>query len=125
MASPFKFFRKHQTQLLVVIGILTMIAFIILPSILQQLDVAGRIRPASTIVETQKYGSLSTDELRRLKYNQSILANFFQGILKAYSDQLSILQQGQRADFDKVLTGYSNAAGLLNQVGDNSINPSS
>lgn len=124
MASPFKFFRKHQTQLLVVIGILTMIAFIILPSILQQLDVVGRTRPSSAIVETQKYGSLSTDEVQRLKYNQSILANFFRGIGIAYEAKLN--EMIQKRDPSKINEMYQTSSQraiayqLVGQVGDNS-----
>lgn len=120
MASPFKFFRKHQTELLVVIGILTMIAFIILPSILQQLDVAGRTRQTNTVVETKKYGALSTDALQRLKYRQSILTNFFGGVAQAYMNQAQNVQEGQKVDFKTIYMGYQNAMGLANRVGDNS-----
>ncbi|MBQ2622219.1 MAG: hypothetical protein IJF84_12845 [Thermoguttaceae bacterium] len=95
MASPFKFFRKHQTELLVVIGLLTMVAFIILPSILQQLDVIGRTRSVSNVVETQKYGALSVYDVQRLKDRQRYLMGFFNRLVQAYQLKLNELYQNR------------------------------
>ena len=100
MASPFKFFRKHQTELLVVIGLLTMVAFIILPSVLQQLDVIGRSRTTSNVVETQKYGSLSTYDVQRLKERQRVLMSFFNRLVQAY--QVKLNEMYQNRDQDKI-----------------------
>ena len=93
MASPFKFFRKHQTELLVVIGLLTMVAFIILPSILQQLEVIGRSRTTANVVETKKYGALSTFDVQRLKERQHVLMGFFNRLVQAYQGKLSEMYQ--------------------------------
>ena len=124
MASPFKFFRTHQTQLLVVIGLLTMIAFIILPSVLQQLEVVGRARTTSNVVETQKYGALSTFDVQRLKDRQRVLMSFFNRLAQAY--QLKLNEMYQTRDQDKMTELYQTymnsmkAQQLAAQVGDSS-----
>ena len=124
MASPFKFFRKHQTELLVVIGLLTMVAFIILPSVLQQLEVIGRARTTSNVVETQKYGALSTYDVQRLKDRQRVLMGFFNRLYQAY--QLKLTEMYQTRDQDKMTELYKTymnsmkARQMLEQVGDSS-----
>ena len=124
MASPFKFFRTHQTQLLVVIGLLTMIAFIILPSVLQQLEVVGRARTTSNVVETQKYGALSTFDVQRLKDRQRVLMSFFNRLAQAY--RLKLNEMYQTRDQDKMTELYQTymnsmkAQQLAAQVGDSS-----
>ena len=122
MASPFKFFRKHQTELLVVIGLLTMVAFIILPSVLQQLEVIGRSRTSSNVVETQKYGALSTFDVQRLKERQHVLMSFFNRLVQAY--QFKLNEMYQTRDQDKMTELYKTymnsmkAQQLAAQVGD-------
>lgn len=124
MASPFKFFRKHQTELLVVIGLLTMVAFIILPSVLQQLEVVGRARTTSNVVETQKYGALSTLDVQCLKERQHVLMAFFNRLVQAY--QLKLNEMYQNRDPDKMTELYKTymssmkAQQLAAQVGDSS-----
>ena len=124
MASPFKFFRKHQTELLVVIGLLTMVAFIILPSVLQQLEVIGRARTTSNVVETKKYGALSTYDVQRLKERQRVLMSFFNRLAQAY--QLKLNEMYQTRDQDKMTELYKTYMNsmkvqqLLAQVGDSS-----
>ncbi|MBR5160677.1 MAG: hypothetical protein IKW80_03550 [Thermoguttaceae bacterium] len=122
MASPFKFFRKHQTELLVVIGLLTMVAFIILPSILQQLEVIGRSRTTANVVETKKYGALSTFDVQRLKERQHVLMGFFNRLVQAYQGKLNELYQNRDQDkmteLYKVYMNSMKAQQLAAQVGD-------
>lgn len=124
MASPFKFFRTHQTQLLVVIGILTMIAFIILPSVLQQLEVVGHARTTSNVVETQKYGNLDKVDVQRLKDRQNVLIGFFGRIAQAYQIKLNDMSQERDPEkMEELYKTYMNsmkAQQLASQVGDNS-----
>lgn len=124
MASPFKFFRKHQTELLVVIGLLTMVAFIILPSVLQQLEVVNRVRTSSNVVETKKYGALSAYDVQRLKERQHVLAGFFNRVIQAYQVKLNELYQNRDQNkIEELYTVYSNsmkAQQLAAQVGDSS-----
>ena len=110
MASPFKFFRKHQTELLVVIGLLTMVAFIILPSVLQQLEVVNRVRTSTNVVETKKYGSLSAYDVQRLKERQHVLAGFFGRVVQAYQVKLNDLYQSRdQSKMEELYTAYSNS----------------
>ena len=124
MASPFKFFRKHQTELLVVIGLLTMVAFIILPSILQQLEVIGRVRTTSNVVETQKYGALSTFDVQRLKERQHVLMRFARQLFEAYRGKIIALSQNRDQDnimeLYKVYPRMEFARQFSAQVGDSS-----
>ena len=124
MASPFKFFRKHQTELLVVIGLLTMVAFIILPSVLQQLEVVNRVRTSTNVVETKKYGSLSAYDVQRLKERQHVLAGFFSRVFQAYQVKLTDLYQNRdQSKMEELYSAYSNSMKvqqLAAQVGDTS-----
>ena len=122
MASPFKFFRRHQTQLLVVIGLLTMVAFIILPSVLQQLEVMNHSSVASNVVFTKKYGNLTALDIQHLQSRQYVLMGFVSRVAQAYQTKLrehqSNPQQDKLADFYKAYTGFMAAQQLSYQIGD-------
>ena len=73
MASPFSVFRKNQKVLIVVVGILCMIAFLILPSVMKM---ESRRGSRSEIVVTTKYGKIRDPELAVMLRNRN-LVNLF------------------------------------------------
>ena len=66
MSSPFKIFRKHQKVLLVVAGLMAMIAFVVLPIVLQNFSVRqGGADPV--VVSTTKYGDITQSGMQNLR----------------------------------------------------------
>ena len=66
MSSPFKIFRKHQKVLLVVAGLMAMIAFVILPIVLQNFGLRqGGENPV--VATTVKYGDLKQSDMQNLR----------------------------------------------------------
>jgi hypothetical protein len=83
MASPFKIFRKHQKVLLVVAGLMAMIAFVILPIVLQNLGMSqGGKNPV--VATTTKYGDLKESNMKNLRdRHQCVL-----GVLSSMASRL-------------------------------------
>ncbi|MDR1383026.1 MAG: SurA N-terminal domain-containing protein [Planctomycetaceae bacterium] len=75
MASPFKYFRKHQKQAFVGLGVMAMISFIVLPVLLQYL---GSGSTASVTFATSTLGNIGQQELYALNHRRQALANFYQ-----------------------------------------------
>ena len=78
MASPFRKFRRHQKVFLALLGVAVIIAFVILPPIMDMLGtVAGVETPA---VRTKKYGDIKEDHLRSLVAERLRLRDVFRDI---------------------------------------------
>ncbi|MDR1493488.1 MAG: hypothetical protein LBT05_12305 [Planctomycetaceae bacterium] len=75
MASPFKYFRKHQKQAFVGLGVMAMISFIVLPALLHYLG-SGSV--ANVTFATSKFGSIGQQELEAFNHRRQALANFYQ-----------------------------------------------
>ncbi len=79
MSSPFKIFRKHQKVLLVVAGLLAMIAFVILPIVLQNLGMRqGGDDPV--VVSTTKYGDLTQRSLQNMRFRHECVIGFLSSV---------------------------------------------
>jgi hypothetical protein len=83
MSSPFKIFRKHQKVLLAVAGLMAMIAFVILPIVLQNFGMRqGGSNPV--VVSTTKYGDLKQSDMQNLRTRHDrvlgVLANMISKI---------------------------------------------
>ncbi|HEV7226405.1 MAG TPA: SurA N-terminal domain-containing protein, partial [Pirellulales bacterium] len=74
MASPFKHFRKHQKAMLAVIGILTMLAFTILPSVMDQMG--GAMSAQDPIVATANGENIRESDMGQMR-RARFLANKF------------------------------------------------
>ncbi len=76
MASPFTVFRKHQKVLIATLGLMAMVAFVILPQILQQMGVGGP--SADPVVVVSKYGDLKESQLERMRHRRQRLISFLE-----------------------------------------------
>ncbi len=127
MANPLRVFRKHQKWLLAVIGVLTMVSFIILPALLQQLEVGGRQAGNAPVVKTKKYGNLTNMEMMHLREQQRILMQFFTNVYREYQGQINqayrAFQTGDQSQMQQCIQLYpklQEAQGVLQKLGENS-----
>lgn len=74
MASPFKYFRKHQKLMLAILGVLAMFGFVILPVIMQGMGSGTVVNPM--VATTQKYGDLAESRLRYLRQQRNLVLQF-------------------------------------------------
>ncbi len=73
MRSPFTFFRRHQKVLLAGLGVLAMFGFVILPVIVEGLQVS----PARNIVvATSRYGTIRESTLAELMRQRGVMLRF-------------------------------------------------
>ncbi len=75
MASPFSIFRKHQRILVAVSGVLLMVAFLVLPPLLDNRSSAGS-KQDPVAAETKLYGNIRESDLQRMRSARA-LANRF------------------------------------------------
>lgn len=81
MSSPFKIFRKHQKVLLVVAGLMAMIAFVILPIVLQNFSMR-RSNTDPVVVTTTKYGNLTRGDIQNLRYRHDCVVGILSGVFE-------------------------------------------
>lgn len=81
MASPFKVFRKNQKILLVIAGLMAMIAFVVLPSVLQSLGTGSGRSQDPLVVTTTKYGNLTQSGLSNLRARHERTLGILAGII--------------------------------------------
>jgi hypothetical protein len=74
MASPFKVFRKRRKELIVVLTLLAMFAFVVLPIVLQSM----RTGPSTNtvVVKTSRFGNIDEAELHNMVNAQRTLRGF-------------------------------------------------
>ncbi|GAB4135429.1 MAG: hypothetical protein Kow0040_20410 [Thermogutta sp.] len=79
MASPFKIFRKNAKVLLVGLFLMSMISFVIIPALLEYL---GATRGSSTppVVVTQRFGSLTEQQVDGLLMGQAAVQRFLEAL---------------------------------------------
>jgi hypothetical protein len=80
MSSPFKIFRKHQKLLLAVAGLMAMIAFVILPIVLQNFG-ERKANANPVVVSTTKYGDLKQSDMQNLRYRHETVLGVLSKIL--------------------------------------------
>lgn len=78
MTSPFKHFRKHQKAMLAVIGILTMLAFTILPSVMDRMGSMSAQDPA---VATAFGETVRQSDLSQMLQDRNLANQFVHGCL--------------------------------------------
>ena len=74
MASPFSIFRKNQKVMIAVLGVMCMLAFVVLPSVMQMMQTGGG--GGEQVVLTTKYGSINEAELRGMRQSREITNRF-------------------------------------------------
>ncbi|MEZ6071212.1 MAG: SurA N-terminal domain-containing protein [Pirellulales bacterium] len=74
MASPFSIFRKNQKLMLVILGVMCMLAFVVLPSLMQIMRSGGG--GGSQVVVTSKFGSINEAELLGMRRTRKITNKF-------------------------------------------------
>lgn len=73
MRSPFSFFRRHQKVLLAGLGVLAMFGFVILPVIVEGLQVS---RGRNIVVATSRYGTIRESTLAELMRQRGVMLRF-------------------------------------------------
>ena len=74
MASPLSIFRKYQTVLLVVFGVVLMVAFVVAPSVLEYQRSASRGGgPENAVVVDWRGGELRESDLASLRRNRALV----------------------------------------------------
>jgi len=104
MSNPFKVFRKHQKKSIAALGVLCMVAFTILPVVMQMFDEPGG-SPSSTVVTT-RYGEISEGLLGQLLSQRRFVKSFlFQAMLPTLPDvsQFEVAQRDQARYFYQVM----------------------
>ena len=81
MPSPFKIFRKREKLMIAVLGLLAMIAFVVLPIIMQNMGSRQRSNPR--VVTTTQYGDIHEFQLHRIRQNRQILLGFLRQLQQA------------------------------------------
>jgi hypothetical protein len=81
MASPFRAFRKHQKQWLAILGVMTILSFVFLPIVLDQLS-GRRIREVAAATST-KYGKIYEGQLSHLREQRQTLFRFVSEVIQA------------------------------------------
>ena len=76
MASPFRIFRKHQKAMFAVLGVMVMIAFVFLPSIMP----TQRGTRDEVYVRTAKFGELRGSQIRTLLNQRQHILGFLQSL---------------------------------------------
>ena len=94
MASPFKWFRKHQKTAFVALTIMAMISFIILPNILQSLGGRGY---TDVTFAMSRFGKIDRRNLHNITSETSNLARFYESlageIMAEHNDPAYLLRQ--------------------------------
>ena len=124
MANPFRVFRKKKKVLLAVIGVLTMISFIIIPALMQQMGARGGSGGAHSIaVKTKEFGSLNNLEMNKLYEQHRIMSRFLQTMAQQmYSQALGIAQSGDKNMMQQAMAAYQQSrivSNALQQLGPN------
>jgi hypothetical protein len=79
MSSPFKIFRKNKKVMFAGLTIMAMIAFVVIPAVLQN---SGSWQGSQdpVVVTTTKYGNLTQRELSNLRYRHECVVGILSGI---------------------------------------------
>jgi hypothetical protein len=83
MASPFKIFRKNRKMAIAVLGIMTMIAFVLLPNIMQMFGSRNTNPQNPYLVKTKKFGSLRASDLSILHRQRQIVLTVLSELMAA------------------------------------------
>ena len=94
MASPFSVFRKRQKLMLAILGVLAMLAFVVIPSVMQ----SGGQRPegANPEVASTKYGVLRRSDIENLLHDQALARSFVANLAEAAENRFIAFQMEQR-----------------------------
>ena len=74
--NPFKWFRKHQTKALAALGVLAMLSFIVVPSLMQLIP-SGGSQANKDIARCREFGPVTEYSLHVLRENRRSLASFY------------------------------------------------
>ena len=66
-SNPFSVFRKHQRQLLVWLGVLTMLSFVVIPAMMQVMPQWRQGSHQTTVAQCRKFGNIDQEALRNLQ----------------------------------------------------------
>ena len=131
MASPFKIFRKNAKVLLVGLFLMSMISFVIIPALLEYLG-ATRGSGAPPVVVTQRFGSLTEQQIESLWIGQAAVQRFLESLQDLVSRrqgnpmQITMFRQtlGELSEEQVVrlwlLARYAEAAGMA--ISDTAVN---
>ncbi|MCL2743759.1 MAG: SurA N-terminal domain-containing protein [Planctomycetaceae bacterium] len=125
MASPFSAFRKRQKLWLAILGVGTMVSFIILPAFLQLVSGVRNTGPVD-VARSRQFGTLSEISVMNLSQRRDYLGSFYMQLFRnliapdgSNRSQLQALEMAaamheQRSDEETVVTNW-----LLAQYGRN------
>ncbi|MFV1965014.1 MAG: hypothetical protein ACC628_06295 [Pirellulaceae bacterium] len=87
MASPLSIFRKYQTALLVVFGVMLMVSFVVAPSVLEWQRSRGGGGTENAVVVSWSGGELRESDFMSLRRNRAMVAGFLDGIVRQATAQ--------------------------------------
>ncbi len=82
MASPFRFFRRHQTWFYVILGVLLMFAFVVLPPVADYLSRNPSGQAKDPTIVRWKYGEITRSELARRMRAEYVIQDFQQELFQ-------------------------------------------
>ena len=74
--NPFKWFRKHQKVALATLGVLAMLSFIVVPSLMQLIP-GGSTQARKDIARCREFGTVNDYSVYALQQNRDRLINFY------------------------------------------------
>ena len=81
MASPFRIFRKHQKQMIAILGVLTMFAFVFLGQKGCDMGLSGRGPADPIVVTTTEFGDLRQHDLQNMIFLHRSVLGFLERLL--------------------------------------------
>ena len=79
--SPFAWFRKHQKVALVSLGVMAMLSFIVVPSLMQLIPQIGAYAPKD-LASCREFGAINDVSLSILRQNRQSLRTFFSSLCR-------------------------------------------
>ena len=84
--SPFAWFRKHQKVALVSLGVLAMLSFVVVPSLMELIPQTGG-RVPTVLASCREFGKVDDELLYTLQQNRQSLADFFKSLYRILEHQ--------------------------------------
>jgi hypothetical protein len=110
MSNPFKVFRKNRKLMFAILTILAMVAFVILPAVLESFSMRQASKDPLVVTST-KYGDLTQSKIQNLRQQHECVVGILSGVA---SKLFGIEEQMLRPALEKML-GNSTDEALVNR----------
>ena len=113
MASPFKIFRKHQRQMIAVLGVMTMFAFVFLGQKGCDFGLSARGPVDPVVVTTTQFGSLRQHDLQNMMAVHRAVLGFLERLILEANPTAPAEERRMLSTYLEQTYGRSDANGVL------------